>query len=89
MAIYKNKRVIINGKNYLLGESIGSGGNGYVCSAKIEDDLVEYAIKFLTVKAEEANYEQKKERFANELNFCEETNHPNIIKVYGHGEFDG
>lgn len=89
MSTYKNKKVVINGKTYLLGESVGSGGNGYVCSARVEDDLVEYAIKFLTVRAEDDNYKLKKERFENELNFCEKASHPNIIKVYGHGEFDG
>lgn len=33
MAKYKGKRIIVDGKEYCLGEQIGSGGNGLVFAA--------------------------------------------------------
>lgn len=89
MATYRNKEIVIAGKRYLLGENVGNGGSGHVCSARIAEDTVEYAVKFLNVREGEANYKQKKKRFEQEIKFCEETNHQNIVKVFGHGEFEG
>ena len=89
MATYKNKKIIFNDVEYILGEGIGDGGNGHVCAAKTLGETTEYAVKFLTIKKDEKNYGVKSERFLAELRFCEEADHPNVLKVFGHGEFEG
>ncbi len=89
MATYKNKKITFNDVEYILGDGIGDGGNGHVCAAKTLGEPVEYAVKFLTVKRDEKDYSIKSERFLAELHFCECSNHPNVLRVFGHGEFDG
>ena len=89
MATYKNKKITFDGAEYPLGDGIGSGGNGYVCSAKSAEDSVEYAVKFLTLKEGDNGYTEKSERFLQELRFCKDADHRNILKVLGHGEFNG
>ena len=89
MATYKNKCIEIDEKTYVLGNQIGSGGNGYVCSAITSGDELEFAVKFLNVSKEEHNYKEKEQRFLKELVFCEGNKHPRIVPVLGHGEFNG
>ena len=84
MTKYKNKPVTINNKTYIIGESLGEGGNGCVRSARL-DGREEYAIKFL----KETEDQKKLARFLQEIAFCEMTNSPFVIKVYGHGDFHG
>lgn len=82
MSTYKNKKITFNGLEYTLGERIGAGGNGEVYSATTENDTNEYAVKILV------NFnEAKKQRFLNEINFCEKCHHKNVLKVLGHSEF--
>ena len=88
MTIYKNKKITFDGIEYTLGDGIGSGGNGYVCAAKSAEDSGEYAVKFLALKKGDSGYTEKRERFLQELHFCENADHHNILKVLGHGEFE-
>lgn len=89
MAKYKNKRIEIGDKTYVLGDEIGTGGNGYVCSAITAGDISEFAVKFLNVSKKDNNYKEKERRFLKELAFCEENKHDRIVPVLGHGEFNG
>lgn len=89
MATYKNKKIIFNGIEYTLGDGIGDGGTGHVCTAKSPGDPVQYAVKFLTAKKDGDDYAEKSKRFLAELCFCEGSEHQNILKVLGHGEFNG
>lgn len=83
MSTYENKIVTFNGIDYTLGERIGAGGNGEVYSAITENNIIEYAVKILV------NFSKsKKQRFLNEIVFCEKCQHKNILKVFGHSEFD-
>lgn len=89
MATYKNQKIIFNGIEYILGDGIGDGGTGHVCAAKTPGDPVQYAVKFLTSKKDGDDYAEKSKRFLAELRFCEGSEHQNILKVLGHGEFNG
>ena len=84
MPKYKNKKIKLNSKTYILRRELGAGGNACVWNA-ISDDGSEYAIKFLK-NAEDC---KKVERFKKEIDFCKHANHPNILKVYDEGEFQG
>lgn len=88
MPKYKGKIINIYGTSYLLGGQLGSGGNGYVCSATTSDNLAQYAVKFLNVDESDAFYSNKKERFLREIEYCEKADSKYIIKVFGHGEFE-
>ena len=66
--------------DYLIGEQIGSGGNGRVFSAT-EGDNSKRAIKFIPVDEPRV----KRKRLKNEIHFCETCNHPNIIRILDHG----
>ncbi len=88
MPKYKGKIVNICGTTYLLGSQLGSGGNGYVCSATTSDNSAQYAVKFLNVDESDAFYSNKKERFLREIEYCEKTDSKYIIKIFGHGEFE-
>lgn len=66
--------------SYTLGQKIGAGGNGQVFEAKDTDGEV-VAIKFL-----EKNKSAKKlKRFKNEINFCENHPHKNIVQILDRG----
>ena len=62
--------------SYTLVKQIGAGGNGQVFEAKDADGEV-VAIKFLK-KNESA---KKLKRFKNEINFCENHSHKNIVQI--------
>lgn len=89
MSKYKNKKIECSGVEYTLRDSLGSGGNGFVLSANVRNTPDEYAVKFLSAKEGDENYKTKSERFLAELHFCEITDHKNVLKVFGHGEFNG
>lgn len=84
MKIKKGMKLVLDNKEYIVLEDSASGGNGDIRFVKSIIDGQEYAIKFL--KETENN---KDKRFANEIEFSKTCNHPNIIKVYGSGEYEG
>lgn len=77
----KNDSVTFGKQEYILCEKLGSGGNGEVWSAKINDEEPIYAVKFLDVESDS----KKEERFHREIEFCSHCEHPNIIKIYAYG----
>lgn len=88
MAKYKGKRIIVDGKEYCLGDQIGSGRNGLVFAASTGSSF-EYAVKFLNIKETDPEFSEKKQRFLSELQFCENSDHPYVLKAVGHGEYNG
>ena len=66
--------------DYELLKQVGQGGNGKVFSAKATDGI-EYAIKF--VERDESN--NKFKRLKNEMHFCENSEHKNIVKILDRG----
>ena len=66
--------------SYTLVKQIGAGGNGQVFEAKDDDGEV-VAIKFLN-KNDSA---KKLKRFKNEINFCENHPHKNIVQIIDRG----
>ncbi len=80
--LYKGCKIRIENKNYELIKQIGQGGSGVVWLS--ECDGIKYAIKFLHDKKDK----NKKERFIQEINFCKESTHKNIIKVIAEEELD-
>lgn len=89
MATYRGKRITVGEAEYVLEGELGRGGNGCVVAAKRADRPDEFAVKFFTIREDEPNYRIKKERFLHELKFCEKVDHKNVIRVLGHGEFNG
>ncbi|MGN0685385.1 MAG: serine/threonine-protein kinase [Gemmiger sp.] len=89
MSHYKGKDVIVGQKKYKLIKQIGSGGNGCVWSAREEETAQQYAIKFLPSEKDGKVPHDKLDRFEKEISFCQCENHPNIIRIIGHGVFDG
>lgn len=70
---------------YEIGNVLGEGGNGRVFSARNAAGE-EVAIKFL-----ERESSEKRKRFRNEVKFCENCAHENIVKVLdrGYAEING
>jgi len=66
---------------YELIKQIGSGGNGRVFSAKDSDGEM-FAIKFV----DKYQSRIKLKRFQNEINFCEQHKHKNIVPVLDRGQ---
>lgn len=66
---------------YELIKQIGSGGNGRVFSAK-DVDGEKFAIKFI----DKYQSSTKLKRFKNEINFCEQHKHKNIVQVLDRGQ---
>ena len=66
--------------DYELIKQIGQGGNGRVFSAKNKSDEM-FAVKFI----ERDKSKSKLKRFKNEINFCENHNHKNIVKIIDRG----
>ncbi len=89
MAKYKGKSIAIGETTYLLGDQLGSGGSGYVCSAVARDGEDQYAVKFLNVNKDDDNYLVKKERFLKEVEYCKDTNSEHVLKVIECGDFEG
>lgn len=83
MSHYKVKFVTVGQKQYKLVKYIGSGGNGSVWRAQEDGTGQPYAIKFLT-----SENTDKIERFEKEIAFCQQENHPNIIRIIGCGTFN-
>ena len=67
--------------SYLAREVIGEGGSGRVYLAD-EDQGPPVAIKLLD---ESKATKERLKRFENEYRFCNQTDHPNIIRVIDHG----
>lgn len=88
MGQYKDKKIINNGIEYTICESIGSGGSGVVFSALVDGDDTIYAIKFLKKEGKKEIPKKKKERFFNELQFCKKAKSKCIINVIGDGFYD-
>ncbi len=74
----KKSAVEIEGQKYILNDQIGGGGSGIVWLA--ESDGKQFAIKFINSKDK-----SKVRRFENEIAFCKNTNHRNIVKVISEG----
>ncbi|NGM64187.1 serine/threonine-protein kinase [Sphingobacterium sp. SGR-19] len=70
----KNKIINLDGIDYLLKEQKGSGGSGKVWRAESNGNT--YAIKFI-----DSTNQDKIARFKNEVVFCKNTMHRNIVKV--------
>lgn len=66
---------------YTIIKQCGQGGNGVVFYAH-NSDKKEVAIKVLDSINTSS---EKRKRFKNELNFCSQSNHPNIVKVIDWG----
>lgn len=78
----KKKSIVeINGSQYQLIDQIGNGGSGTVWLA--ESDGNEFAVKFIN-----SVIQSKIQRFKNEIAFCKNDNHINIVKVIGEGNLD-
>lgn len=70
----------LNSNNYIIKERIDAGGNGVVWKAEVEGESRSYAIKFLK---EDRDKDQKKlARFGSECQFCKDTAHKHIMKVF-------
>ena len=70
----------IGENSYTITENIDGGGNGEVWKAELKGDSRPYAIKILRdCKSKEKD---KLERFGSECQFCKDTEHKNIVKVF-------
>ena len=77
----KGQKIYTAFSQYELIQQIGSGGNGRVFSAKdIDGEMV--AIKFI----EKYQSTTKLKRIKNEINFCEQHKHKNIVPVLDRGQ---
>ena len=85
MAIIQESPIILDGIEYNidLDNIVTSGANGEVVFATVDSDLQEYAIKVLVAKRDE----EKIHRFEQEIAFCKEERHPNIIRILGSGQY--
>ncbi len=77
----KDKNFEIEGRTYKFMKHIANGGNASVW--EVENDKKKYAIKILN----EERYD-KKERFKNEIEFCKNSKHDNLVPIYAHGEIN-
>lgn len=83
MKIKKGEKIVLNGIEYVVLSGSKSGGNGDVRFVKNPVDNKEYAVKFLR-----ESKDNKDKRFEREIEFCKNCNHPNIIKIYGFGNYE-
>lgn len=79
MSALKGKSFEIEGKLYKFIDHIDNGGNASVW--KVENEGNQYAVKIL-------NKNEKNDRFENEINFCENYNHKNLIQILAHGKIN-
>ena len=82
MSAFKNKTFKIESKPYKFIRHIADGGNAAVWEAESENK--KYAIKVLKDEKDEG----KKERFKNEIKFCKENRHNNLVHIYASGEIN-
>ena len=73
----KGVEVFTTFSRYMLQSQVGEGGNSNVFSA-VDENRQQVAIKFLKPDA-------RLDRFKNEIRFCENATHPNIIHVIDRG----
>ncbi|MEI2273066.1 serine/threonine protein kinase [Sphingobacterium sp. ML3W] len=76
----KNEIVKFEGIEYKLKERKGSGGSGTVWTA--ESNGNSFAIKYIN-----SEISDKIARFKNEISFCKNTVHKNVVKVVSQGEY--
>lgn len=88
MSRYKGKFVSAGEEKFKLIRQIGSGGGGLVWLARSEKDHKDYAVKILQFDEKNKPSKEKIARFQKEIEFCQKQNHPNIIKILGHGELE-
>lgn len=79
MSALKGKTVEIEGKFYKFIDHIDNGGNASVW--KVENEGNQYAVKIL-------NKNEKQDRFENEIKFCKNFNHENLIQILAHGKIN-
>lgn len=77
----KGTQLITAFTNYIIVKQVGEGGNGFVYKAK-DTNQVNVAIKLFNPSKCQEN---KLKRFKNEIFFCIQNKHPNIIKVIDYG----
>ena len=77
----KGKEFEIGASKFKFIEYLKDGGNSDIWVA--ENNNKKYAIKILNKENRE-----KKERFRNEIEFCKNAKHDNLIRVYSHGEIN-
>lgn len=82
MSKFKNKIFKIESKYYKLIRLIAEGGNAFVW--EVESENKKYAIKVLKKEKDIG----KKERFKNEIKFCKENRHNNLVRIYTSGEIN-
>lgn len=70
----------LESNKYIITERIDDGGNGTVWKAVIDGNSDLYAIKVL--KDGKDRDKDKLARFGNECQFCKDTNHKHIVKVF-------
>lgn len=70
----------LGSNRYTITESIDGGGNGTVWKATIDESSCLYAIKVL--KDGKDKDKDKLFRFGNECQFCKDTDHKHIVKVF-------
>ncbi len=70
----------LGSKKYIITEIIDEGGNGTVWKATSNGDSRTYAVKVL--KEDKSKEKDKLSRFGNECQFCKDTNHNNIVKIF-------
>lgn len=72
---------------YKIHEVLGRGGMGTVFKAVDEESNTEVAVKVLSPA--HADDEHFRSRFESEIITLKELDHPNIVRILGHGEDDG
>lgn len=72
---------------YKIHEVLGRGGMGTVFKAVDEETNTEVAVKVLSPA--HADDEHFRSRFESEIITLKELDHPNIVRILGHGEDDG
>ena len=70
----------LESNSYIIKEQIDAGGNGTVWKAEVPGDSRVYAIKVLSEGA--SKNAEKLARFERECQFCKDTDHKHIVKVY-------
>lgn len=83
MSELKNKTFEIESVSYKFIKHIADGGSSSVWEVENEKDNKKYAIKILNKEKE-----NKKERFENEIKFCKNNKHNNLVPIYAYGKIN-